>query len=114
MDWKETTKVPGNRQQLIDQYELRDTLLATSHGDPKRAASVISNFLNNKTNTKVREAFTGIKSIKHGETGKTKDLIIDGIRESIKLHTSGRGSRTTVEETFVKNVVTAAVFKLVK
>ena len=55
MDWKETTKVPGNQQQLIDQYELRATLLATSHGDPKQAASVISNFLNNKTNTKVQD-----------------------------------------------------------
>ena len=42
MEWKETTKVQSKQQQLIDQYKLRATLLATSHGDPKQAASTIS------------------------------------------------------------------------
>ena len=75
---------------------------------------MISNFLNNKTNTKVREAFSEIIPVKHVKAGKTKDLIIDGIQESITLHTKARGSRTIAKETFVKNAVTAAVFKLVK
>ena len=114
MDWKETATVQGNRQQLIDQSKLRAILLTTSHGDPKRAAHVISNSLNTKTNTTVREAFSEIIPVKHAKTGKTKDLIIDGIRESISLHTKVRDSRIITEETFVNNVVTAAVSKLVK
>ena len=97
MDWKETIKASGGRQHLITQYELRATLFATSHGNSEHAACVISNFLKNKTNTRVSEALLEITTVKSAKTDKTKGSIIDGIQKRIKLHTNGGDSRTTVD-----------------
>ena len=53
-----------------------------------------------------------------GINKKTEDLnqlIVDGIKVSVAHHTkSAGGNRHVAEETFVKNVVVASVFKIVK
>ena len=94
-------------QQFDDSKDLGAMLFSISRGNPQRAASAISKMLD--TNQIVKDNITHLVF----KRSETVSKVMEGIRESIDLHTDGKGTRTMVAETFIKNIVTACMFKIV-
>lgn len=90
--------------------ELDSAVKSIAKCNPDRAAIMISKLLNDKSNAELKDIV--LKSITDDDLNS---LIFGGIKESLAHHSKcGRGSRTSSEETFVKNVMSACLFKIVK
>lgn len=92
---------------------LEAVLVAVSRGDTTRAGEAIGRILSDSTNSDMREVALKFVTKKEDEHLKLCKLLVDGIKDS-NAHHNAIGSRTKAAETFVKNNVTACVFKIVK
>ena len=119
MDWVSTEDEAENndlsrQKHWVDEKDFEAVALAISRGNPKRAGVAISRFLSREQNKQVKEVVLTSISEEKKEEETTKDLIVDGIRESIKHHTNGSGTRYSLGETFVQFIVAACLFTIVQ
>jgi len=113
MAWKSTDKLVQRTAALEDTKDLRAMLFAISKGDINRAGMMLSKFLCDKSNEHLKDmVFQAIKS--KNEYSNLSDFILAGIKDSISHHSLGDGTRAIAAETFVKNVVVACLFRIVK
>ena len=99
-------------QQLEDEKDTRAMLIAIHRGNPIRTATTIFRFLSNPSNKEVQDKVVELLAGEPSEEKRVKDLIVGGIRDSIKYHANG-GARTYIHEMFVKFVVLACIFKII-
>jgi len=116
MDWSSTDdgKNVCNHTHSEDEKDFQTVSLAISKGNPKRAGIAISRFLSREQNKDVKEEVLKSMSKEQDDDSKTKDLILSGIREIIRHHTKGSGSRFALAETFVQFIVAACLFTIVR
>jgi len=113
MDWEETDAEVGQTQKWEDEMDLHVVTLAISRGNPKRAGCAISLLLSRSKNKDVKDEVLKSITAEKRKDDATKDLIIDGIRESIEYHTTSTGTRHAIAEMFIKFVVAACLFSIV-
>ena len=92
-------------------------LMSTSKADAQRAALTLEKFLSNKVDANVRagvvESINKLKEQEFDKDTATAKRIVIGIRESIAFHTTA-GTWPTASKPFMKDVLTACLFKIVK
>ena len=119
LSWSTDKSVVSGRQTRRDDLSVRDILMAMSRGNLHRAAAVLSHFLSSNNNQPVRDFLLQSLAVpiidKAAQEKLTwQDLIIGGVRGSLSHHTVSLGTRTITTKTFVKNMISACVFKIVK
>ena len=120
MDWVSTSEGyngKGIEKSMASQdcIDLRVVLAAISRGNPGRAAGAIIRLLADKSNLSVKvAAMESLSPLREHEI--MNQLIVDGIKGIISQHHTHfrKGTRTIASETFVKNVVVATLFGVVK
>ncbi|KAL7548521.1 hypothetical protein ACHAWF_011806 [Thalassiosira exigua] len=97
-----------------DAKNLRAMLLAITKANPERAAKAVRTVL--KKNDPFKEKLMPLieTMVNAGKEEDDKDLILFGIKASIAHHSHGKGTRVASGEMFVKTVVTACLFAIVK
>jgi RNase H-fold protein (predicted Holliday junction resolvase) len=110
-DYNQWISSEGACQRTVkeDAKDIQAMTFAISRGDSTRAASVISYFLNQKSNKDIKH-----KVLADISNRRVYEQIVLGLKHSISHHTSSKGgTRSISAETFVKNVVVASVFHMV-
>lgn len=109
-----TFKAVGSSTTTGDVKDLQAIIFAISRGNPDRAGKAISRFLGDKSNVQLKT--TVLEDLgEEDEVVTTNNLVLDGIKDSIAHHTKGiGGTRMAAAETFIKNVVAACLFRIVK
>ena len=112
MQWESTNKPVSDSTINYGAQELDVVVKAISRCDPIRAGSVLSKFLNDKSNVQLKDKV--VQSITD-EDYAVNSLVRESIKESLAVHNKReRGRRTKAEEAFVKHVTSACMFKMVK
>lgn len=112
--WSLTEEVYSASSKTNDVKNLRASLITTTKANAQRAAAVLHQFLKDQCNDLVMIEFDKLRSMKSqcADDPTLPEIITDSIKRSIDHHTTTRGTRTIVAETFVKNVAISCVFGL--
>ena len=111
---RETSAGKSDRVRYQDSKTIRAMVIAITRGDEKRAANAFTQLLSESVNSHVREDILGQLSQAEDKKNSLHQLIMDSIGDTVAHHTKGRGTRTIVAETLVKNIASACVYKIVK
>ena len=105
-----------NISETLERTDAKDLALmlhSICHGNPIRAAGAIANTLKKMKNETISD-IVKVSVFQPTEIEMRKSLVTESIHASIQSHTSGAGSCTAAVETFVKNVATASMYKIVQ
>ena len=100
--WSNVETNVKDTQTRKDVKDFGAMICAISRNNPMRAAGAISRWLQNEENKIVSDSVKELVFRPRKFAAQTK-LVMEGIRTSIQLHTSGRGTRTIAGEKVVKN-----------
>ena len=105
--WSEAEPSIKRMARQNDAHDLGAMIFSISRGNAKWAADAVFRWLQKEENSVVSDKVENM-------IVNTQKLVVQGIHASIQSQSRAKGSRNRASETFVKNVVAACLFTIVK